>query len=283
MAAAGWGPALEPLPSEPGGRIAGMRLTRGGRFLRRAIKRFIYSQLAVREGFMILIGRSSPLVLFNIEDEPPSVYVNFRIRSDRVAALEESLELPDGLTLTPIRYLDGEAPFHAITLNAYRVSGLVNGVRAEWSVYVRDAEGVPRYLIVEAQSAVGSMDPVHIVTRAGIMEHTLDGDLLRTRVVSGNRGEFALEARLPPLAEREAVRAAPEWIEANDFIYWRNGVCDRTFHEAAFANAPLWRLPPESLKVQDATAWSEFVDPDPVHAVLLSRRVQLTISPWWNA
>jgi hypothetical protein len=262
--------------------MASMRLTRGGRFVRRSIKRFLYSQLALRESLMILLRRSAPLVLFNVEADPPSIYLNFRVRPEQAGALSEALDLPDGLALAPIRVLAGEEPFHAITLNAYRVSGLVNGVRAEWSSYVRDAEGIPRYLVVEAQSDVGSMDPVNIVTRAGDMDHVLEGDVLRTRIVSAEQGEFTLEARLPAPAEREALRAAPEWIEANDFIYWRNGVCDRTFYDAALASAPLWRVPGDGLRIQDGTFWSRFVDPEPVHALLLSRRVQFAMSPWWN-
>ncbi len=260
-----------------------MRLTRTGRFLRRALKRFLYSQLALRESFLILIGRSHPLVLFNVEADPPSVYVNFRVRADRVAALGEALDLPDGLALVPIRCLAGEAPFHAITLNAYRVSGLVNGVRAEWSAFVRDAGGVPRYLVLEAQSDVGSMDPVHVVTRAGRMEHVLEGDRLRTRVTTANGGEFAAELRLPPPGEREALAAAPEWIEANDRIYWRNGICDRTFYDGSLATAPLWRVPAAGVQVADGSAWAAFLEPEPVHVVMLSRRVQFAISPWWNA
>jgi hypothetical protein len=260
-----------------------MQLTRPGRFLRRSIKRFIYSQLALRESLMIFFRKSAPLVLFNVEDDPPSIYINFRIRPDRLQALADELDLPGGLALAPIRCIDGEAPFHVITLNAYRVSGLVNGVRAEWSVYVRDAEGVPRYLVVEAQSDVFSMDPVNIVTRAGSMEHVLEGDRLHTRITSGeNQGEVVCEARLPAVADREAVRAAPERIEANDYIYWRNGVCDRTFYDAALANAPLWRVPLESLQIQDGSVWAEFIDPEPVHALLLSKRVQFAMSPWWS-
>jgi len=259
-----------------------MKLERSGRILRRTLKRFIYSQLYLRESLMIFFGKSAPLVLFNVESDPPSIYLNFRIRPERLELLAERLDLPDGLVLTPVRCIDGEEPFHAITLNAYRVSGLVNGVRAEWSVYVRDAAGVPRYLVVEAQSNVGSMDPVHIVTRAGRMEHELVGESLRTRITCENEGEFALEARLPAAHVRETLRAAPEWIEANDLIYWRNGICDRTFYDAALANTPLWRVPTGDLEIRDGSGWAEYVEPEPLHALLLSKRVQLAMSPWWN-
>ena len=87
-----------------------MELTRAGRFLRRSIKRFIYSQLALRESLMIFFRKSQPLVLFNVEADPPSIYINFRIRPERLTALADRLELPAGLALTPIRCIDGEEP-----------------------------------------------------------------------------------------------------------------------------------------------------------------------------
>jgi hypothetical protein len=259
-----------------------MELTETGRFWRRVIKRFMYTQVALRDAVMILFGRTPPLVLFNVEADPPSIYINFRVRPDRLAALAELLDLPDGLELEPIRILEGEEPFHCITMNAYRVSGLVSGVRAEWSAFVRDAAGGPRYLVVEAQSDVGSVDPVNLVTLPGKMSHALEGDCLQTRITTENKRSFIASAQLPEPEAREEVRAAPEWIEANDLIYWRNGVCDRTFYDAALAQAPLWRVPLDGLQVDDQSVWNEFLEPEPVHAVLLSKRVQFAMSPWWN-
>jgi hypothetical protein len=259
-----------------------VKLRDSQRFVRRLIKRFIYSQLSMREALFIALRKSQPLVLFNIEADPPSIYINFRIRPDRIDALEAFIDLPDGLTLMPIRCLEGEDPFLAITLNAYRVSGLANGVRAEWSVYVRDHEGKPRYLVLEAQSDAGSMDPVNIVTRPGDMEHTLEGDLLRTRVATELPGRFLAEARIPAPERRQTVMADRQWIEANDYIYWRNGICDRTFHDGAMANTPLWCIPSENLRIEDASGWHEYIEPEPVHGVVFARRVQLAISPWWN-
>jgi hypothetical protein len=259
-----------------------VELRNSQRFVRRLIKRFIYSQLSMREALFIAFRKSQPLVLFNIEADPPAIYINFRIRPDRLEALETFLALPDGLHLVPIRFLESEEPFLAITLNAYRVSGLANGVRAEWSVYVRDAEGKPRYLVVEAQSDAGSMDPVNIVTRAGDMAHTLDADLLRTRVATELPGSFLAEARIPAPENRKTVMPDRQWIEANDYIYWRNGICDRTFHDGSMANTPLWRIPAENLRIEDHSGWHEYIEPDPVHSVVFPRRVQLAISPWWN-
>lgn len=265
-------PSLPGLPA-PAGR-AGL--------LRRLVKRIVYSQLMLREAVFIVLGRSRPFVKFNVETEPPSVYLNFRIRPDRIDALRDFLALPDQLSLCPIRCLEGEQPFHVLALNVYRVSGLANGMRAEWSVYVRDETGAPRYLVVEARADAFSMDPVNVFTRAGSVEHALDDGQLRSRVVLDAAHVFESELQLPPIAERKEVRAAGEWVEANDFIFWRNGVCDRTFYDGALAVAPLWLLPADGRSLRDGTAFSEFIDPEPVHVVALSRRVQFAMSPWWN-
>ena len=254
----------------------------GAGFLRRLVKRYIYSQLMLREALFIILGRSRPLVMFNVETDPPSVYFNFRIRPDRVDALRRRLALPEALSLCPIRCIEGEEPFPALALNVYRVSGLANGLRAEWSAYVRDAGGAPRYLVLEARADAFSMDPVNVFTRAGAVEHALENGILRSRVVSDDGNAFEAEVPMPAASERQEVRATGEWVEANDFIYWRNGVCDRTFYDGALAVAPLWRLPSEGIRVHDDTAWSEFIEPEPVHVVALSRRIQFAMSPWWN-
>lgn len=255
-----------------------MSLSPFQRRLRKGVKRFIYSQLYLREALLIMLGRAKPVVRFKVESDPPSVYFNFEIRPDRVAALEEELDLPH--PLAPIRCLEGEEPFHCLTLNVYRVSGLVNGIRAEWSLYVRDESGKPRYVVVEAQSDAGSMDPVHIITRAGQVSHERSGELLTSAIVSADGGRFESRVRKPEGGT--VVRAAPEWIEANDYIYWRNGLCDRTFYDAGLANARTRQVDAVDVVIEDGTRWSRSVDPTPRHVVVFEDAIEFAISPWWN-
>ena len=255
-----------------------MPLTPFQRRLRRFVKRFVYSQLYLREALLIVLGRARPLVKFKVEAEPPSLYFNFELTPEAVATLERELELPH--PLTPVRCLEGEEPFHCLTLNVYRVSGLANGMRAEWSLYVRDDSGVPRYLIVDAQADSGSMDPIHIVTRAGQVSHERSGELVSSAVVAADGGRFESWVRKPEGGER--VRAAPEWIEANDRIYWRNGMCDRTFYDAGLANARLRRVEASDFRIADGTAWSVRVEPIPRHVIAFEDAIEFAMSPWWN-
>lgn len=96
-------------------------LTRRGRRGRTILKRFLYTQLALRHAFMIAIGREQPLVNFTVEADPPSVYFVYRIKRELIDELRARLNLPAGFRSTPIRCLRDDEPAHLITLNVYSV------------------------------------------------------------------------------------------------------------------------------------------------------------------
>jgi hypothetical protein len=250
------------------------------RGLRRVVKRFVYSQLYLREALFIVFGWSKPLVRFKVEASPPSIYFNFALTPEAVERLEDELGLPH--SLAPIRCVEGEEPFHCLTLNVYRVSGLANGIRAEWSLYIREpATGKPRYLVVEARADAGSMDPVAVISRAGRVTHELsEGGTLATEVVSEDGSAFTSTCR--EAGGGAPVRAADEWVEANDYIYWMNGICDRTFYDAGLANARARRLDVDTVEIQDATRFGKMVEPRPRHVVVFKDAVEFAMSPWWN-
>ena len=50
-----------------------MQITKRQRRGRSLLKRILYSQLYVRDSFMIMLGRTKPLVRFTVEDDPPSL------------------------------------------------------------------------------------------------------------------------------------------------------------------------------------------------------------------
>lgn len=248
---------------------------RGRRFLRR----FLYSQMAMRSALMIAIGKEPPLVRFTVEADPPSLYLVFRIRDSERDRLFADLALPSGFALTPIRCLAGDEPEHLLTLNVYRVSGITNGLRAEWSVYVRDSEGVPRYLVVDARSSTRSMDPVDVLTKASRVDHARSGDTVTTTV--GPDGEsFRAVLEVPVDAER--VASAPEWTTANDRIYWANGVCDRTFYDAGLADADQVQVPAHLVEVHDDTRWAQYLEPSPARVLVYRRAIEFVVSPWAN-
>ncbi len=228
---------------------------------------------------MIALGKEAPLVPFTVEADPPSVYVVFRIRADLLERLRADLALPDGMALTPIRCLAGDAPEHLVTLNVYRVSGITNGLRAEWSTYIEDETGRPRYLVIDARSSTRSMDPVDVLTKASRVEHARVGDTVRMSIGPDAQ---AITAELTIPVDAPRVLADPEWISANDDIYWRNGVCDRTFYDAGMADADQVAVPPAEVKIDDQTPWATYLEPDPVHVLVYRQGIEFVVSPWAN-
>lgn len=244
---------------------------------RRALRRFLYSQMSLRTGAMVALGREQPLVRFTVADDPPSLYLVWRVPD--ATALADHLQLPEGMELAPIRCLEGDEPEYLLTLNVYRVTGITNGLRAEWSTYIADADGVPRYLIVDARSDATSMDPIDVITRRSRVEHARHGDEVRT-VVGEAPSQISVRLGVPsdaPIAVNHR-----DFVTANDFIYWRNGVCDRTFYDAGLADPDQISIDPATVDIADATEWAAFVDGPPVHVLLFRNAIEFVVSPWEN-
>ena len=261
-------------------------VTRGGLRKRRALRRFAYSQLALRSALMVALGREAPLVRFTVEADPPSVYWVFRLRPDVVDSLPERLSLPPGYASTPLRALPDDEPAHLLTLNAYRVSGITNALRAEWSIYVEDPDtGVPRYLVIDPRSSTRSMDPVDVFTPASRVEHGIIGDELVTDI-GPEATSFSSRLTLhPDHHELPSVACAPEWVSANDRIFWGNGICDRTFYDAGLAQPSMVRMADDAAgadHIVDRSPWADLVEPEPVHVLVFREAIEFIVSPWSN-
>ena len=244
------------------------------------IKRFIYSQLAVLDGLKTVLGLHKPTLTFSVLADPPSIYINYEIKAECFTEFVEYINLAEGLSLMPVACLEGEQPKYLLTLNIYEVSGLVSGPRAEWSTYISDKDGCPRYLVLEAEADKGSMDPVNIVTRAGQVSHGRSGDLVESEVIALDKNAFRSRIRLDD--SHPVVRAAPEWIAANDYIYWRNGVCDRAWYNAQMFDATVRAIPPADAELEDHTHWAQFIDARPLHVLQFEGSLDLMVSPWYN-
>jgi hypothetical protein len=244
------------------------------------IKRFIYSQLAVLDGLKTVVGRHKPTLTFSVLADPPSLYLNYEIKRDCLAEFTQYINLAEGLSLTPVACLEGEEPRYLLTLNIYEVSGLVSGPRAEWSTYIADEAGHPRYLVLEAQADKGSMDPVNIVTRAGQVTHSRIGDRVESSVIALDKQPFRSRIRLDDA--HPVVRTEPAWIAANDYIYWRNGVYDRAWYNAQLFNARVRAIPAADVELDDQTHWTRFIDTNPRHVLHFDGAMDLMVSPWYN-
>ena len=249
-----------------------------GRRKRVALKRFMYSQLALRSAIMIAVGREQPLVTFTVEQDPPSVYLVFELRPEAVDDLVTTLALPPGMSVAPVRCLADDEPRYLMALNVYRVSGITNGRRAEWSVFVSEPDGTPRYMVIDARSSSRSMDPVDVFTKPSRVDHQRVGDQVSMTIGS----EGSAFAATIDLGAATVAGNAPEWVTANDRIYWRNGICDRTYYDAGLAAPKLRSVPPADVTIDDAGPWAELVEPDPVVVLVFDEAIEFVVSPWEN-
>ena len=254
-------------------------LTTLGRIGRSILKRFMYSQRAILSGLKIAIGKENPLVKFTVEKDPPSTYWVYRIKPSKIDQLAQAIRLPGHFSLCPIRCLETDEPEYWITINAYRVSGLANGLRAEWSVFIRDAENTPRYLIIDARSSTFSVDPLDIITRASTVIHEQRDGTIHTQI---GEGERAFRSTISLSGPVSSVGVSRDWVSANDYIYWGNGICDRTFYDTGLSNTKQSRIDKDQLEVRDESFWSQFVEPQPVHVLIYQNSIEFVISPWEN-
>ena len=255
------------------------RLSKAGKLGRSFMNRFMYSQMAILTGIRIALGKEQPLVQFTVERDPPSIYWVYRIKPGEVEGLAQKLGIPPQFSLCPIRCLESDEPEYLLTVNAYRVSGLAKGMRAEWSVFVQNGDHIPRYMVLDARSSQRSVDPVSIVTKASVVLHERDGNSIRTQL---GEGEQAFRSTLTLPGDAPFVTSSAEWVTANDYIYWGNGICDRTFYNSGLANAQQLRVDKENADIQDGSFWGSLVEPDPVHILILNNAIEFVVSPWEN-
>lgn len=260
-------------------RASSNKLSSLGRLGRSILKRYIYSQMTIFSGLRIIFGKDQPLVQFKVEMDPPSIYWVYRIKSSEIDTLLQKLGISSTFSLSPIRCLNTDEPSYFLALNAYRVSGLVNGIRAEWSIFVKDSSNTPRYMIVDARSSNTSMDPVNIITKASKVIHKREGNVIHTEI---GKGEHAFISTITLPDNLPSTHSSAEWVSANDYIYWSNGICDRTFYNAGLADTKQSMINNKNAVIKDGTFWSQFVEPDPVYILKLNNPIEFVVTPWEN-
>jgi hypothetical protein len=124
------------------------------------------------------------------------------------------------------------------------------------------------------------MDPVAVITKASRVEHACHNGVVTTTV--GEPGADFVATVTLPVDDGAVVAPAPEFITANDYIYWGNGICDRTFYDRGLAFPNQRVLPASVAVIADATPWSQLVEPVPAHIVMFRDAIEFVVSPWEN-
>jgi hypothetical protein len=233
----------------------------------------------MRRANAIAAGTAEPVTDFLVFEQPPSIYLNFLIKPDQREALSAAIPMPEGFELAPIRTVPKGPKEYILSLNVYDTVGVASGLRAEWSVYVtKQGDPAPRYMVLEAQSDAPSLDSVNGFTLpADVFVYEVVNDVINLDVQAPG---VSFQATIP-LPENPARRdTAPEWIEANNLIYWGNGVADKIYYTGLVYDEPMAQVPLETVSITDGTEWAPFLVLDEV--LVFENRLDFIASPWNN-
>jgi len=270
-------------------------LTPAEKAQRRSIKQQYYGRQVNDDAGRIAVGAAQPVIDFTVVSSPPSMFVDYVIPDEAAAAFAASVPLPAGFTLAKVRIIESDpVARYWLSLNVYAVRGITSGLRAEWSTYVDDGTGTPRFMIIKARTGQFSLDPIGPLAFPEPFSHTLGSDdVLRTsmgrtqllfglipRPAPGNL--FTSTVALPAAEDRNYVVPTREWVEANDYIYWRNGVKDHAFHNAKAHSPSLISVDLSDVTIDDATPWVPYIEPTPAHVLVYLDALEFVIGPWWN-
>ncbi len=235
----------------------------------------------------IISGASKPWKNFFVEDDPPSIFINYEIPEEQVAAFSAAV-LPRGFEMAKLRILESDDPAYFLSLNVYTTLGLVSGVRFEWSVFVKDPlKGKPRFMVIQALAAGLTVDPTveEFYTDNEPATHIHEKGLLISEALQdhGNGMENYFSSTIKwPQDSPQTDRSSREFVAANDFIFWGGGVCDHGLYSGNMHNRDVIVIPPGDYTIEDDTLWAGYVNPVPNSVYVYRNALDILISPWWN-
>lgn len=224
-------------------------------------------------------GPQEPLVNLVAND---MLYFNWEIPTANVPLLEAALQLTArGFRIAPIEIIRGEAPRPYLSLNYYTT--IIAGVltyRTEWSTYVvKGDDPRPRYMVIDVQSSEDGADPTYpgFVKPATEVSYTIEG-----KQVQVSSPDFQASFVLPASGEEKTVQIGRPWAQANDALYWVNGVADTALYNGVLTDASPISVDPVSAAVHNASPWAPFIADQPLNIVLFTRPLEFAFTPYFN-
>jgi hypothetical protein len=228
------------------------------------------------------------------------LYFNWEIPEQNVAAIEDSLGLEaKGFHIVPIEIIKGEKPKYYLSLNFYSVdiAGDVT-YRSEWSVYVaKGGDPKPRYMVVEILSSEDAADPTYwpleIPPNSWFLRPGTEVSyaMLDGQVEVSNpdfMASFSLHPGLgdrnkSPVASGKTVKVGQTWVEANDALYYENGIADTALYNGNLTDARLLAINPNKVQISsNSSFWSAFVGEKPDNVLLYMEPLKLAFTPYFN-
>lgn len=243
-----------------------------------------YANLYRRNGALISQGLEESMAGFRVEESPPAFFVNWRILDEKVSSFEDAV-LPPGFRLAKVAMIRGKKPEFMMSLNVYGASGLAPGLRAEWSVYVtpEGEAGHPYFMVIDVASSSRSLDPVSLWTEpAEEFLYDVSPDGVVNNNISNGLKNFSLSFQIPMSREVYHHKLRGQWVQANDRVYWTNGVYDRVYYNGEVLDTFVALADLSRVVINDHTPWRNYIDNRPLELVVFREKQDYQIKAWYN-
>lgn len=251
--------------------------------LRRLVKNSLYHSVGLKDAIMTLLGKQTPFISFTVDNEPPSIFVNYEINPEAMDSFRSKIGLQTHVELMKVKVTDTDVPKFLLTLNAYHVGGIAEGLRFEWSTYIDRGDGKPSYYMVQTETSTPSMDPERIFSQpAKHASYDLNNSTWQISLET-NTGNYQLSYQSEASSE-ESARMTPDrdWLGANDYVFWKNLICDRVFMDSTVYAEPLRSITVNITPPEVPLEILQFVSSEPVSTYALNKPANFVVQPWVN-
>ena len=271
-------------------------LTKFEQGVHKAVRQGVYGGIGLKQATDVMQGKRPGLIDFQVDDQPPSLFVNYALDPDKLDEFKDTYNIPKHIHMVPVACTEGDEPKHYLTLNAYHVTMELSDdmalecLRADWSVYINRGPNSmePSFLILEAQCDQFTMEPKNIIALPSDYRYTYDDDglSLSIKTTYGPPEQFSFKA--PVLDKDHAPSRLMDriWIAANDVVYGKGGAGDSITYNGSTLNAPVYFYDPKSTTTDYGMQWDPkfFVGgkAEPDQVFVLSEPALFAVRPWSN-
>lgn len=164
-----------------------------------------------------------------------------------------------------------------LTLSVLQFEDAIEGMRAQWSVYVDDGSGRTHQRVLNLMTADVGINPVSIFNLPSEVRHSLTGGVLSTRLSSA---AITFDASFNTAGVADEALTM-NWIEAGDNVCYANGVCDKFYYNAETLDTPVHRATEVTVDAF-TTPWSQFVSATPSIVFYRDNAQQYAVKRWHN-
>jgi hypothetical protein len=94
--------------------------------------------------------------------------------------------------------------------------------------------------------------------------------------------DFQANLQLPDPGSASTEKASYAWAEANDCLYYANGVADKALYNGMLTDAALVSIDPGTAGIYNASIWAGFLSALPSHIVYFSQPLEFAFTPYFN-